>query len=606
MNDCTRERIERFAKMRVPFFGHDEPYFIGSGTVGASGNPDGEWTFAVGPDLTGPDFLGSETVCLSGVGKIPFEIHRLRGCGAFFGIAFEPGVYRATLTEASPPDAFAILRYLTLENESTEERVFVLEVRISPGDQTRAVRKDGIEIIAPAGCWCFGNHETKNWAERRMRVVVPGASCEADGEFFVLRLTIGLPAGGIAAVPIRHEFAYGDAYPAEEDPEAFLERGLSEWEKWLARGKYPNAIRDRRLRDAAESLLLNVRMQQNRDGGMIAGIRKYANSYVRDTHGGMRLLNICGHADDVGRLLLNVHSRWEIAGFIPNWWSMGSDTFIGDSFCNNASEVTAYYIFMARDYLAAGGDESLVSRIMPSVRWAADKQIRFLKANEYLMTFNGDESEQYCVHRDGEEYGPFGSVFSEERLGFDKSANSFAATMAAAGSLEWFAEYSGEDRYREFAAKVRERMESVFWDRDALRHGWISDGDGLCNTVLTNALLMPVWLHVPSADGREAADAKAAIASRDPDTGYIPNCPGVSEGFCGHTPGLALYCAAALGLPEADGLTETVLNSNLLSRYGTVSEFYGPGGTPNGHGNRPYEGGIVGEALVYYAMKYGK
>jgi hypothetical protein len=606
MNGVIRERIGRLARTCAPFFGHDGPYFIGSGTVGASGNPDGEWSFAVGPDLTGPDFLESETIRLSGFGKLPFEMRRLRGRGAFFGIAFEAGVYRASLTEVTPPDALSILRYLTLENESAEERVFTLEVRIRPGDQTRAVAKDGLEIIAPEGCWCFGNHETKNWAERRMRVVVPGASCEADSEFFVLRLTIGLPAGGIAAVPIRHEFAYGDAYPAEEDPEAFLERGLSEWEKWLARGKYPNAIRDRLLRDAAESLLLNVRMQQNRDGGMIAGIRKYANSYVRDTHGGMRLLNICGHADDVGRLLLNVHSRWEIAGFIPNWWSMGSDTFIGDSFCNNASEVTAYYIFMARDYLAAGGDESLVSRIMPSVRWAADKQIRFLKANEYLMTFNGDESEQYCVHRDGEEYGPFGSVFSEERLGFDKSANSFAATMAAAGSLEWFAEYSGEDRYREFAAKVRERMESVFWDRDALRHGWISDGDGLCNTVLTNALLMPVWLHVPSADGREAADAKAAIASRDPDTGYIPNCPGVSEGFCGHTPGLALYCAAALGLPEADGLTETVLNSNLLSRYGTVSEFYGPGGTPNGHGNRPYEGGIVGEALVYYAMKYGK
>ncbi|MBQ6678160.1 MAG: hypothetical protein IJM71_08940 [Clostridia bacterium] len=117
---------------------------------------------------------------------------------------------------------------------------------------------------------------------------------------------------------------------------------------------------------------------------------------------------------------------------------------------------------------------------------------------------------------------------------------------------------------------------------------------------------MPIWLHVPLKDDRGAADARAAIAARWQDTGYIPNCPGVSEGFCGHTPGLALYCAAALGLPEAEELADTVLNSNLLSRYGTVSEFYGPGGTPNGHGNRPYEGGIVGEALVYYAMKYEK
>ena len=114
---------------------------------------------------------------------------------------------------------------------------------------------------------------------------------------------------------------------------------------------------------------------------------------------------------------------------------------------------------------------------------------------------------------------------------------------------------------------------------------------------------MPLWLRVPLADGREGDDVKAAIAARRPDTGYIPNCPGVGEGFCGHTLGLALYGAVALGLPEADELLETILHSNLLSRYGTVSEFYGPGGTPNGHGNRPFEGGIVGEALVSYAIK---
>ncbi|MBQ1502798.1 MAG: hypothetical protein IIZ35_02245, partial [Clostridia bacterium] len=234
MNGVIRERIELLARTCAPFFGHDGPYFIGSGTVGASGNPDGEWSFAVGPDLTGPDFLESETIRLSGFGKLPFEMRRLRGRGAFFGIAFEAGVYRASLTEVTPPDALSILRYLTLENESAEERVFTLEVRIRPGDQTRAVAKDGLEIIAPEGCWCFGNHETKNWAERRMRVFMPGASCEEEGGSFVLRLTLDLHAGSGAEVPIWHEFAYGDAYPAKEDPESFLKRGFSEWEKWLA------------------------------------------------------------------------------------------------------------------------------------------------------------------------------------------------------------------------------------------------------------------------------------------------------------------------------------------------------------------------------------
>ena len=605
MSDTLRELIGASARRRVPYFGHDGPYCIGSGVVAASGRSDGEWDFAVGPDLTGPDFLESEVIFLDGE-KIPFEIYRLRGTGAFFGLASAPGLYRASLFDVTPPGACVILRFLTLENESEDDRRLPLEVRVVPASQASVVPADGaVGIVEPEGCWCFGAHETKNHAERRMRVRVPGATVgQRDGEY-VLTLPLDIAAGGIAAVPIWHEFAYGTDYPTPEDAAGFLDRGITGWENWLARGKFPNAIRDRRLRDAVESLLLNVRMQQNRDGGMIAGIRKYANSYVRDTHGGARLLNICGHPDDVGRLIYNIHTRWEISGFIPNWWSMGSDTFIGDSFCNNASEITAYYIFMLRDYLEAGGDPSLTSRVMPSVRWAADKQIRFLKANEYLMTFNGDETEQYCVNRDGEEYGPFGSVHSEDRLNFYKSGDSFAATAAAAGSLEWFAHFTGEREYADFAAEVRERMETVFWDGAAGRHGWISDEDGLRQTALTNSLLMPLWLHVPLADGRDVADVKAAIASRMADTGYLPNCPGVSEGFCGHTPGLALFCAAALGLPEADELADTALNSNLLSRYGTVSEFYGPGGTPNGHGNRPFEGGVVGEALVFYAMKKG-
>ena len=604
MSDGARDMIGRFAGRRVPFFGHDGPYFIGSGVVGASGESDGEWTFAVGPDLTSPNYLLSEAIFLDGFGKLPFEMYRLRGCGAFFGIAFSPYLFRASLTEIAPPDACAILRLLTVENESGEDRRFSVEVRIATDPQASVEVGEGVEIVEPEGCWCFGNRETKNHAERRMRVLIPGASVGRNGGEYRLRLPLDIPAGGIAVVPVWHEFAYGRDYPIPGDPIAFLDRGLLGWEEWLARGEYPRAIADRRLRDAVEALLLNVRMQQNRDGGMIAGIRKYANSYVRDTHGGARLLNACGHADDVGRLILNIHTRWEIAGFIPNWWSMGSDTFIGDSFCNGASEITAYYIFMLRDYLAAGGDPSLCPRVMESVRWAADKQIRFLKANDLLMTFNGDETERYCVDRDGEEYGP-AAAGVEDGFDFFTDADSFAATMAAVGSLEWFSDFSGEDSYRVFAASVRERMESAFWDAGRGRHGWIRDENGLRDTALTNALFMPLWLRVPLADEREIADANAAVAARDPDTGFIPNCPGVNRGFCGHTPGLALWCMTAIGSPLSDELARTILDSGMLSRYGTVSEFYGPVGTPNGHGNRPFEGGIVGEALVLYAVSRG-
>lgn len=596
-----RDWILRASKMRMPFFGHDDSYFLGSGVVGASGDSRGVWTFAIGPDYTCPNYIRSETLILNDIGPIPFDMHRLRGCGVFFGMAMAGGV-RASLTDACGMDATKVLRILTIENETDEVRHCELTMEIVPLEAEAIACENGIEIIKPVDSWCFGNRETQNWAERRMRVRLPGAEISEKDGVWRMKLAFDLPSGEIITFPIWHDFAYGDAYAPDEEPMPFLHSAMEQWRAWINEGKYPNAIRNRRIRDAVESLLLGVRMQQNRDGGMIAGIRKYANSYLRDTHGGARMLSRCGHVKDVRLLLTNIHTRWEKAGFIPNWWSMGSDTFIGESFNDNASEITAYYIFILRDYLENGGDPEFAQEILPSIRWAADAQVEYLKAHNFILDFNGDETEQYCCLRDGEEYGLFGNCHARDSMKFDRKADSFASTAAAIGSLEWFGRFVGEDEYLEIAKKVRERIDEVFWNESDSRYGWIYDADGLRDTYLTNASLLPLWLRISLTDGRECTDAIAASTCASPETGYLPNCPGVMDGFCGHTLGLALYDMTVLGRPEADELADMILNSNLLSRYGMVSEFYGPGGMPNSHGNRVFEGGIVGEALILYAQ----
>ena len=603
--DCLRKWIADATKRRIPPLGHRDSYFLGGGTVGISGRPDGEIDFAIGPDYTCPNFIDSETVSLSGHGVIGFEMFRVRGYGTFFGTAFADGL-RFTVTDAARPGSLSVLRLLTVENERFKPCRLTLKICVR-ADRDALIPGDGsLEIVKKAGEYCFGAKETKNWAERRLRVSVPGAVCVPGKGGCALKISVRLKPGEIAAIPVWHDFAYGRKYGKDRlSPLDYVSRAAEEWEKWLNAGEYPRKIGDARLHDIVESLLLTVRMQQNRDGGMIAGIRKYANSYVRDTNGGARMLLACGHTDDVGRLLLNIHTRWEKAGFIPNWWSMGSDTFIGESFNNNASEVTAYYIFLFRDYLAHGGDKKLAERVFPSVKWAADKQARFLKLCDYLMDFNGDETEQYCSARDGEEYGVCGNCYSENRLRFEPYKPSFASTAAAAGSLEWFGKYTGEKEYVEIAGTVYSGL-----DRFICRghHSWTIDDkntedvfDCPRDTVLTNSLLHPLWLGISLPGGAERSDADFALGFRREDTGYFPNAPGIIEGFCGHTPGLALYDALKLGKEDADKIAETIMYSGILGQYGTVSEFYGPGGVSNGHGNRPFEGGIVGEALVEYA-----
>ena len=339
-------------------------------------------------------------------------------------------------------------------------------------------------------------------------------------------------------------------------------------------------------------------MQQNRDGGSIAGIRKYANSYIRDTHGGLRLLLASHHTGEAALLLNNIHSRWKIAGFIPNWWSMGSDSFIGHSFNNDHSEITAYYLFMARDYLAATGDSALLDAIRPSLDWAAQAQLDWLHSHEFTMDFNGDETEQYCCNADGQEYGGF----VHPDYPWNHHALSFPSMAAALTSLEWYAGYTGCDLSADLEA-LRQRIDEIFLDDDGL-HRWsaLPDEQGWHRHRghLTNYLLLPLWIGGKLTAERERTDALAVKHFLRTD-GFLPNCPQCMPGFCGHTMGIFLYDMLLLNdRAAADRAAHTILHSPLLSQYGTVSEFYGPSCIPNGHNCRSFEGGIVGEALIRY------
>lgn len=592
--------IESARRLRMPPLGYRDTYFLGSGRVGASGDDRGEWTFAIGPELTSPNYIKSESIELIREGEKldpRFDVRRVRGKGAFFS-GSTAAELRLSLTECTVPESSELLRCLTVENDSDAAAQAEVAVCVTPAYPAVA-NGDSVTITAPKGAWCFGNAETKNWADRKLRIRMSGASVTEKDGVYSLRLKKELQPDETWVIPIWHEFAFGDFASHIEDAEGYITLAAEGWSSLLGRGKVPFCLPAGRARDVVESLLTNILMQQNTDGGMIAGIRKYANSYVRDTHGGMRMLTACGQTERVEKLLNNIHTRWERKGFIPNWWSMGSDTFIGDSFSGQAAEITAYYIFMARDYLLYGGREETVKNIMPSLTWAADAQTAYLNAHEGLMCFNGDETEQYCTYRDGDEYGLWHRGASD-RLGFDRNLYSYTATAAAAVSLEWMSSRTGKTEYAQAASLARQALGRAFWNEKKGCHYWIAGGREENDSELTNYLLMPVWFDRNDAGEREKSDVLRALRYFDAETGMLPLCPGRVDGTCGHTLAYALYAAAKLALPEADELFEAILSGPLLGEYGTVCEFYGPAGTPNGHNARPFEGGILGDALIEY------
>jgi len=571
-----------------------DTYFFGNSIVGASGKPDGEWTFSIGPDYTSPNYISSEKLyILRGETRMDvcLNMRRLRGAGIFRG-EWEADGIRMTVYDFAPPEMPVTLRRIHIDGADSNVTVCA---QIVPFECETESDNAGVSIIKDTSRYCFGNRETLNWAERRCRIFFANGNAQQDGELFIL--CAKPDENGICTLV--HHHSYGEEAVPVIDSEKSFNDTLAYWTEWFKAGHMPKAANQRDA-DALESLLLCVKMQQNRDGGSIAGIRKYANSYIHDTHGGMRLLLATGHHAEVRTLLSNIHSRWERAGFVPNWWSMGSDTFIGHSFNNDASEVTAYYIFMARDYLKATKDEEFIASIMPSLSWAAHAQLDWLRTHDYTIDFNGDETEQYCCNKDGEEYGRFdchaGYEWKHEYL-------SFPSMSAAIASLEWYAKKTGEDISADIAA-LRAKIDEVFWDSNRNIHIWAAEkgenGFVHHNGRLTNYMLLPVWVGASLTEEREKTDALAAKEFRRED-GFLPNCPEVMPGFCGHTMGLFLYSMLALGDKEtADTAARTILDSPLLSMYGTVSEFYGPSCTSNGHNCRAFEGGILGEALVKY------
>ncbi len=620
----------------VPYLGHADSYFLGNGIVGGSGSADGNLNFLIGPDYTCPNYLSRETFYITVDGircALSFSMHRIRGSGIYCG-SCTAGPLHIWLVEYTMEDEDFLCRYLIVQNHGAASCMAVITAEITAFESDcrcgQTVGRPYLQLVKDTSRWCFGNRETRNWADRSAYLFyhIPGeaqtdgihtaaeilpAECEADT--FLMQCTLHVAAGCEAAAGLYHLVAYHDGMEdaavlqqiealCRRDPQTDICGSLHQWRIWLEKGSVPGRISDPLLRDVTESLLLCVKMQQNRDGGCIAGIRKYANSYVRDTHGCMRLLNIAGHTEETEKLILNIHGKWERAGFIPNWWSMGSDAFIGHSFCNDASEVTAYYIFMIRDYLRAGGDPAILSRVMPSVKWAAEAQIEELKTHNMAMCFNGDETEQYCCNRDGEEYGGF----SGPPIWHDRKYFSFASMTAALTAVEYYAELTNHEAYQAFCCRLRAQIDALFYDEDAGRYHWAAaiGEDGRLNAApgyLTNYALMPVWIGAKLLQGKERSEALAALQAVHPQTGFLPNCPGIMEGFCGNTLGYALYAMLQLGLPGQEAVKDTILHAGILGQYGTISEFYGPGGTPNGHSFRGFEGGILGEALVKYAYR---
>ncbi len=600
----------------VPFLNHRaESYFTGNGILGGGGDSKGNWDFLIGPDYTSPNFLKSEiiTITVNGVDeKLEFDMHRIRSSGIFYD-AVETGDARIHVFDYATPGEPFITRHFVIENIAEDQPLtFQLHAEIKKGNGiSEGVYGKALLLKADRDSPLFGNGDGGYWKESFALIGFTPANQSgislSSAALSSVKITVD-PGKSVQAGLVHCLFDHDPKLAGEYlqriesfDLDKNLTSTLAEWKSWIGKGKkISNA--DARVSDILESMLVGIRMQQSRCGGFIAGTRKYAFSYIRDSYGACSGLLALGHTEEVKKYLEVTLHKFQIFKKIPNSVQMGADRFShGDG--NQYAESPAYVLLLAKAYYAKTGDVVFLKTLDELLRYAVDIQVDYAKNNQWLLPFNGDETEQYCVREDGAEYGGFPAL-----TGFNKDQWSMSSVAACIASLDFYLDYlqltkrgNMANKYREARDSMRKSLAEHFYSQDFGGLQWALKKDGTFYPYnVSNFILMPAWFGITLEGNAEKTAVRNAFLAINPGTGFLANAPGEVEGFCGHTLAFLLYDLSVLGMPEKDAVFNTLVNSSIIQRYGMVTEYYGPNGVPNPHNLRVFESGIVMDALVIY------
>jgi hypothetical protein len=160
--------------------------------------------------------------------------------------------------------------------------------------------------------------------------------------------------------------------------------------------------------------------------------------------------------------------------------------------------------------------------------------------------------------------------------------------------------------YQEALNSLKESLVKHFYRSDLGGIQWALKKDvAFYPYNVTNFILMPAWFGITLKDNIQKAAVEKALSSVNSRTGFLANAPGNVEGFCGHTLAYLLYDLIQFNMVQKDAVFNTLINSNIVQRYGMVNEYYGPNGVPNPHNLRVFESGIVMDAIVKYIDSSG-
>ena len=638
----------------VPYLNTPESFFVGNGLAAGGGAADGTWEFLAGPDYTCPNYLDREEIHLMVDGEehaLTMKVHRARKTGVFYGIE-NVGDLKVCLVDYALNGEPWVARSVMVENQSRVKAhilgvIACIHPILGPG-RTNWVASDssgrarGIGMKLDTSLKCAHNWACPNWADRYALIAFADpastAKSQVQGNHTFGRLETAIRPinpGGSRDFTLYHFTHYQDVSEADgfkliqqRNSREDLKACIAWWQKWfddVAPVYSLSRLKDERARNLVEGGLAVLKMNECRDGGIVANEMGWNMSYVRDAYCGLRGLGAFGHFEEAKNFIRWLDHKVAVHGLVPNAAPGGSDTYAHPNGNNgrtcaeaNASvEVTALYLLAARDYYHATHDFQTLTDADSSLRYAMDAQLKLAAQNGYLLEFSGDETE-LCGASD---------VPAIKQEGFNRNlAQYWSMTSVAlcAASLDFYIQYlkergSSTTEYvnhldhrtlnlHDELNKLQDALERDFWRTNLPEcpsgfHDWFrskSDNAWPAGRIV-NFTLFPLYYGTPVKNPQELKNDVAAMKQYFTEGSRLLPVTGLpGHKSLGHDLGYLLWGLVAVGDPKKDAVYDALVNGPTACCWGAYHEAYQADGTPNANGLRSFETGVNLSAIAKY------
>lgn len=427
------------------------------------------------------------------------------------------------------------------------------------------------------------------------------------------------------------------AVPYEEMLRLTADRWQREFDSVTVMDRVPETFpRRQELAAAVEDTVINLVVQQSREGGVLAG-GPFPLGYVRDQFGVCMCMLRLGLYDRARRMLQFYIDVFRHSGYILNAQGLGVKGLFHFAE-NDKTEITGYLLLQFFRYAEVTGDDNLLRENIDFLYWLYAQQVSQLHHD--MLPFNGDETyiaggllPRDVINEGSAEATMLFLLSGRKLLAFLESGVSFPCDLDAMRSILDNVEAAYEENFvldGKYTLNNPRRLEGLrepeyrygvcmnLGKEDCDFFGWTKrcgNGVYLCPKCLgrhdipdrirqyfylPSALLMPAYVNSHLPGRKIVEDYLYQLTAKLRKDGYVYSDEEKKKNI-GYDYGLLLYNLVRYDIAGKELAYNKILD--LIDAAGTWAERYIED-QPDGARYRPWESSINVDAMLAYALSW--